>query len=342
METNSPILEYRNVPDENIMSHPLVQQLSQALKISDFKIPLILKNKILMEEGNWNNHYYSADAISKAYENTDWSNRNHRDLFLDHEDKKAAEWIGEVDNIRFMGKSLLGDLIIHDLPTAIKLQSGKPKIGVSPAVKGKNDIHSNEMFEFFFDNFSIVMNPAVKTAYINNTEENIMSYKEVKNEEEVKPETSTEETPKVDPVPKKEEAETGSGEEKKEEEKTSEETTEEKPKEEEKEMSELEKREYALGLLSEALGILNKPKPTVAEVANQEMEKKISDITAKLSNVEKLVNVKDVADRRSVNAGSAGSGKTEELRATLSELKANPDLGMTKFLEKAIDGGARA
>ncbi|HUU77490.1 MAG TPA: hypothetical protein VMX55_04040 [candidate division Zixibacteria bacterium] len=163
-------LDIRDIPDDKIMSHPLVQELSQALDLSKYEFPLILKNKTLMEEGTWNNHYYSADSIAKALSMTDWSDRNNNDLFYDHDDTKASELIGSVENLKMFGKKLIGDLKIFDLASAIKLQVGRPKIGISPKVLGKNNSKTNEIFDFVFGNFSVVYNPAIKTAYINNSE----------------------------------------------------------------------------------------------------------------------------------------------------------------------------
>lgn len=172
MKTDSSNFDFKDIPDAKIMSHPLVQELSQAVKIKDFKLPLVLKDKTLMEEGNWNNHFYSLDSIVYALNNTDWSDRNNSDLFLDHKDTEASEWIGTVENKKMFGRKLLGDLVIYDLNTAVKLQLGKPKIGISPKVLGKNNIRTNEVSNFRFGNFSVVYNPAVKTAYLNNSETN--------------------------------------------------------------------------------------------------------------------------------------------------------------------------
>jgi len=179
-----------DIPDSLILDHPLVNDLTASLNLKDFKVPLVIPNKVLMDEGKWNNHYYSAESIKKALENTDWSDREKRSLFLDHEDLKASEWVGEVENIRMEGKKLVGDLVIHDFNLAVKLLSGKPKFGISPKVRGKTDINTREMFDFVFDNFSIVINPAVKTAYINNME---VSDKMAEEEESATEETPSEE-----------------------------------------------------------------------------------------------------------------------------------------------------
>ncbi|MFW6172954.1 MAG: DUF6582 domain-containing protein [Elusimicrobiota bacterium] len=143
------------------------------------KIPYILKNKILMSPGIWNNYYYKDKAILSAYKNTDWDSKEITSLFLDHQDERSSEWVGWVKNPKQKGKDIIGDLMIVDKPTAIKLYAGA-KFGVSPKVRGKEE--DGEMKSFVFDNFSIVLNPAVKTAYINNKEKDseLTAFEEVR------------------------------------------------------------------------------------------------------------------------------------------------------------------
>ena len=138
--------------------------------LENIKLPYILKGKILMSPGVWNNYYYSEDEIRKGWANTDWELKENRDLFLDHEDKKSSEWIGEVKDLMVEGDTLKGDLYIVDKPTAIKLAYGA-KMGISPKVAGLSDGAGGSMVDFRFNNFSVVMNPAVKTAYINMSEQ---------------------------------------------------------------------------------------------------------------------------------------------------------------------------
>jgi len=134
---------------------------------SSTKVPYVIKDKTLMSPGIWNNYYYSTEQIIEAFNNTNWEDRAIRSLFLDHEDLRSSEWIGEVTNVKMNGEKLIGDLVIVDKPTAMKLAYGA-KMGISPKVHGKED--GGKMLNFLFDNMSVVINPAVKTAYINNQE----------------------------------------------------------------------------------------------------------------------------------------------------------------------------
>lgn len=124
-----------------------------------------------MSQGIWNKTFFSKEEIQKAYENTDWTMRENRNLFLDHEDKKASEWIGEVDNVHFSGETLYGDLMISDPVWAPKMKFGKPKFGISPKVIGQFNDEDKSLKNFKYGNFSLVVNPAVKTAFINNMDQ---------------------------------------------------------------------------------------------------------------------------------------------------------------------------
>jgi len=162
---NTTVNDSLDVPMSQVFN---VQQL-QAWKDmeKEIKLPFIISNKIIMSPGNWNNYEYGLDVIKRAFVNTDWSDKLVRSLFVDHADSSIPAWAGELKegSIRFDGKNLLADLVILDKSTAIKLAYGA-KFGISPKIAGNAE--NNIMQDFIFANFSIVTNPAVKTAWINN------------------------------------------------------------------------------------------------------------------------------------------------------------------------------
>jgi hypothetical protein len=168
-----------NMPIEALYSHPVVQELLKKIDgdLENIKLPYIMKDKILMSPGVWNGYFYASNAIKDAFLSSDWNKKEIRSLFLDHEDLKSAEWIGEVVNAKLDGDSIIGDLVIVDKPTAMKLAYGA-KMGISPKVSGQED--DGKMVQFKFDNFSVVINPAVKTAYINNSQKAEIKIEEVK------------------------------------------------------------------------------------------------------------------------------------------------------------------
>jgi len=140
------------------------------ISLKDIDIPLRLEDKPLIAPGIWNGYYISPDLIKKAYETTDWSSKEVRSLFLDHNDRSAGDWVGEVDpnTIHFDPETgmIRGDLIIVDLNTALKLAYGA-KFGISPSLAVVHDNHVVK--DFSFRNFAIVVEPAMTTNYINNS-----------------------------------------------------------------------------------------------------------------------------------------------------------------------------
>jgi hypothetical protein len=141
------------------------------VKNEDSKKVLIIKDAVLMSPGKWNNYFYDKEEIKRAFERTDWKNqRERRNLFLDHQDKTADKWIGEARNLYLKNDTIFGDLAIFDPIWIAKLKYGKPKLGISPKVIGKCDEMGKRVLDFEFENFSLIINPAVKTAYINNME----------------------------------------------------------------------------------------------------------------------------------------------------------------------------
>jgi hypothetical protein len=155
--------------EENIAKSDLFNELMDSMT-SDKDIPYIEKNKVLMAPGVWNDCYYSKEEIIKAFENTDWTDRYNSNLILDHVDQKFSDWVGSVENRRLDKNTgyVYGDLYIYDPVTSIKLSRGKPKTGISPKVTGNFDDKEKRMSDFTFENFSIVINPAVKKAYMYN------------------------------------------------------------------------------------------------------------------------------------------------------------------------------
>jgi len=89
-------------------------------------------------------------------------------------------------------------LIIVDKPTAMKLAYGA-KMGISPKVSGGEE--DGKMVQFKYDNFSVVINPAVKTAYINNQE---MEVKKMADVEEAKKQPKKELNENIKEKPKEE------------------------------------------------------------------------------------------------------------------------------------------
>jgi len=153
--------------DLKLTQEPIFQELlntvNETTGLKDFKIPYIIKNKILMGEGVWNGYTYTRDELKKAGLNTDFNKVE--DLFLDHDDDKAQTWIGRVKNIYVDNDgNTRGDLHIMNLQAAINLHCGA-KFGISPKLHGRAD--NFVVRDFAYDNWSIVYNPACKLTFLN-------------------------------------------------------------------------------------------------------------------------------------------------------------------------------
>ncbi len=154
------------------MNELITLQLSRderPLDLTQLKLPFVIKHKPLISPGVWNGYYISADLIKRVYEKTDWNAKEIRSLYLDHQDTRTADWVGEVDpkSIEFDEKTgmIYADLIIVDPATAIKLAYGA-KFGISPSLSVLQDNHV--LKDFSFRNFAVVVQPAMTTNYINN------------------------------------------------------------------------------------------------------------------------------------------------------------------------------
>ena len=196
----SPVVEYLT-EDINSKKLELAKILDNQNLEKDVELPFILKDKIIMSPGVWNNYYYSREVVEDAFNATDWDEKERHHLFLDHDHDSTAAWVGKTENIRFDGMNVVGDLHIVDKPTAIKLAYGA-HWGISPRVITETDEYVITSFKF--DNNAIVVTPAVKTAWINNVEVSTMAEEEktdvetTETTEETKTEDATETTEAVE------------------------------------------------------------------------------------------------------------------------------------------------
>jgi len=164
-------------------SAELAEQMEEVEDINDIDLPMRIPDIPMMTPGRWNNIEWTADEIEMALNNTTFESQMENEgeieqnnaLFFEHDDRDARAWIGEVENIRMEevegeGKGVVGDLVIVDEEAAKKLAYGA-KFGISAKVSGRTD--GDVMRNFSFENFSLVLNPAVKTTFINSEMEDV-------------------------------------------------------------------------------------------------------------------------------------------------------------------------
>ena len=192
--------EVDNLTLQQLFEHPIVQKLAEKQfkdLEAEVKIPYVLKDKVLMSQGVHNNFMYSPKVIQLAFTNTEWS-KTTRSLFWDHQDDQASEWVGEIANEHMDNDgNLVGDVIVVDKALAMKLAYGA-RFGVSPKVIGASDDY-RRVYDAHFGNFSIVINPAIKTTFLNSEikiggKKKMVDQNTASTEAETSPENSGEES----------------------------------------------------------------------------------------------------------------------------------------------------
>lgn len=146
--------------------------------LSDMRLPFRVEGVTLMSPGTWNRKDYTPKEIKAAFQRTDWDDVEVRALFNEHDDHDSRDWIGEVRNPRMDGNDLIGDIDVVTADEARKLAYGA-RFGISPKVSGRDD--RNTIRDYTYDNFSLVLDPAVKTTYLNSEQENSDDEQDVKN-----------------------------------------------------------------------------------------------------------------------------------------------------------------
>jgi len=135
--------------------------------VESITLPVVVLNRLLISAGTWNGNEYSAKEIGEGFARTNWSDKDKISLWLNHDDKNTAAFVGYVKNPTLASEGrVFGDLEIWDEKTAILLTQAMAKFGVSAKIKGEED-KRGKMNNFTFENFSIVTVPACSEAYIN-------------------------------------------------------------------------------------------------------------------------------------------------------------------------------
>lgn len=148
-----------------VTQHQVSEELSQhSQNLSDIEMPFRVENVTMMSPGKWNSKEYRPEEIRQAYNRTDWNDPDVVSLFNEHDDEDSRDWIGEVKNPRMEGDELVADMDIVTADEARKVAYGA-RFGISPKVSGRD--RADVMRDFGYDNFSLVLDPAVKTTYLN-------------------------------------------------------------------------------------------------------------------------------------------------------------------------------
>jgi hypothetical protein len=131
--------------DDNRFIELSSKSVSEKTNLCDITVPYVIKDKLFICPGTWNNQYYSPEELHKAYGATDWNVKENNHLFIDHDDQKVSSWVGAVENVHMTGDELRGDLVVIDHNLARKLAFGA-KFGISGKLAGES--RDNAMFDF--------------------------------------------------------------------------------------------------------------------------------------------------------------------------------------------------
>lgn len=164
-------------------SQKVTKEMAESLK-DQVQLPYEVKDITLISPGRWNGVDWTAEEIENGMQNTAFEQAEEGEgeieqnnaLFFEHDDRDARAWIGEVKNVSMEGDELVGDLVIVDEEAATKLEYGA-KFGISAKVTGRTD--GDVMRNMKYENFSLVLNPAVKTTFINSEMESLLQDLEI-------------------------------------------------------------------------------------------------------------------------------------------------------------------
>lgn len=167
MDACGLILEEEHVAEELVVI-PALQDFNNlsAEDLASKSDVLVLKNKLVMREGEHNGVYYSWEELKNAMSTGEGAG-----LYYDHDDA-AVNWVGDVKNLRAddSSKCLFGDLQIVDPVAAKKLRYGA-KWGVSPTIDAEKLVKNGKKYALDpkFLSFSLVLRPAVRETMLNST-----------------------------------------------------------------------------------------------------------------------------------------------------------------------------
>jgi hypothetical protein len=131
---------------------------------------LVLKNRLVMREGEHNEVYYSWDELKAGYLTGEGAG-----LFYDHDDS-VKNYVGIVKNLKLNEgtKEIFGDIHVTDKQAAINLRLGA-KWGISPTIDAEKLIKGGKKYALDpkFLSYALVLRPAVRETMLNSEETHI-------------------------------------------------------------------------------------------------------------------------------------------------------------------------
>ena len=177
---------------QEIYRHPMVQELiqqnqimaeqmpeaglqhlslSKKINLENIKVPHLIKNRLLFQEGTHNGLFYPGEELK---DNVDlWDNSDL--MFAEHADASNA-WIGLTKNPRYVEeeKAIYGDIELADKNAAQKIEyqilNKNGRMGISPTIDVDKQMIKGQMCAigpYTLKSQSIVLDPAVRTTVFN-------------------------------------------------------------------------------------------------------------------------------------------------------------------------------
>ena len=141
---------------------------------------LVLKNRLVMREGEHNEVYYSWDELKAGYLTGEGAG-----LFYDHDDS-VKNYAGIVKNLKLNEdtKEIYGDIHVTDKQAAINLRLGA-KWGISPTIDAEKLIKDGKKYALDpkFLSYSLVLRPAVRETMLNSEAHNNTTERRLKSME---------------------------------------------------------------------------------------------------------------------------------------------------------------
>ncbi len=142
---------------------------------------LILKNRLVMREGEHNEVYYSWDELKSGFATGEGAG-----LFYDHDDA-VKNYVGIVKNLKLNEdtKEIYGDIHITDKQAALNLKLGA-KWGISPTIDAEKLVKDGKKcaLDPKFLSYSLVLRPAVRETMLNSEKEDEKKKAEEKKKKE--------------------------------------------------------------------------------------------------------------------------------------------------------------
>lgn len=153
---------------EELFIMPINKEFEELSEGKKYKLnedgTLILKNKLVMREGEHNGVNYTWEELKEKYMTGEGGG-----LFYDHDDE-VKNYTGMINNLRLdeASKSIFGDIHVTDKQAALNISLGA-KWGISPTIDAEKLLRDGKKYATDLDilSYALVLRPAVRETMLN-------------------------------------------------------------------------------------------------------------------------------------------------------------------------------